>query len=211
MKREAPAATRNLGAIVDVLVPRLRDSEGDVLEIGSGTGQHALGLAAALPGIRWWPTDPDGTQRASIAAWREESGTPNLQSPAALDAAAAWPLGSAGLPPSGLAAVWAANVVHITAPAVQAGIFRGAGAHLRPGGLLLFYGPFRWHGRHHAESNAAFDADLRCRDPAWGVRDVDELDALGAARRLARREAVTMPANNHVLVYVREGRNDDAP
>jgi len=206
VKREAPAATRNSAAVVAALEPLLRDRSGDVLEIGSGTGQHAVALATALPKLRWWPTDPDPAQRASIDAWRSEAEAPNLAAANALDAsAAAWPLGDPGWPATGLLGVYSANVVHITPPVVMQGLVAGAGRHLGAGGLLLLYGPFRFGGRHHAESNAAFDAELRGRDPSWGVRDVDDLDALAGTAGLERRDAIVMPANNHVLVYKRRG------
>lgn len=206
MKREAPAATRNAAAIVAALEPLLRERAGDVLEVGSGTGQHAVALAAVLPALKWWPTDPDPDQLASINAWRAEADLPNLAVPLALDAAAdSWPLGSTGWPATGLLAIYSANVVHIAPPAVMRGLFAGAGRHLRPDGVLLLYGPFSFGGRHHAESNAAFDAELRRRDASWGVRDVDELDALAASAGLTRRDAIAMPANNHVLSYERRG------
>ena len=209
MKREAPAASRNAAAIVAALEPLLRERSGDVLEIGGGTGQHAVALATALPALRWWPTDPDPAQCASIDAWRAEAGAANLQAPLALDAATdVWPIGSAGWPAEGLSAIYTANVVHITPPAVMRGLFAGAGRHLAEAGLLLLYGPFRWSGHHVAESNAAFDADLRRRDASWGVRDVDELDAHAGRAGLSRRDAIAMPANNHVLVYERGGEGD---
>jgi SAM-dependent methyltransferase len=212
VKREAPAATRNSPAIVAALEPLLRDRQGDVLEIGSGTGQHAVALATALPTLQWWPTDPDPAQLASIEAWRADAAVGNIAAPLALDAAAEpWPLGSPGWPATGLLAIYSANVVHITPRAVMRGLFAGAGRQLRAGGLLLLYGPFRWSGAHRAESNAAFDAELRRRDPEWGVRDVDELDALAAAAGLARHDTIPMPANNHVLVYERRGGKRDAP
>ena len=211
MKREAPAAARNLEPIVDVLVPLLAELHGDVLEIGSGTGQHAVGLAAALPALYWWPTDPDAGQLASIRAWREECGTPNLGPPVALDAATEhWGLGSPGFPPARVRVVYSANVVHITPPEVTAGLFAGAGRHLEAGGLLVLYGPFAENGRHTAPSNAAFDADLRRRDPRWGVRDVLDLDEQGAAAGLRRTYRIAMPANNHILIYERGERDDDA-
>jgi len=136
-RRHAPAAERNLAPIRAALTERLANRAGHVLEIGAGTGQHVVALAAALPRLVWWPTDPDPAQRAIIAAHRPHAGTANLQAPAALDAAADWPLGDVGLPPAGrLAAVWAPNVLHIAPAAVGEGLLRGAArrsaADLRP-------------------------------------------------------------------------------
>ena len=229
MKRDAPAAGRNLEAIAEVLVPRLANRPGDLLEIGSGTGQHALGLSARLPELVWWPSDPDPDQRESIGAWRREGGS-NLRAPLALDAAGRiWPLGVIAeeraqrtvdiLPPTAagpasavgnagepsadhcLDALFSANVIHIAPFEVCEGLLGGAGRHLLPGGLLFLYGPFRRNGAHTASSNADFDASLRARDPRWGVRDLEAVTALAVAQGLTLMEVVEMPANNLVVVF----------
>lgn len=220
MKRDAPAAGRNLEAIAAVLVPRLSGRAGDLLEIGSGTGQHALGLTARIPEIVWWPSDPDPDQRASIDALRREGGD-NLRAPLALDAAAGtWPLRSiaeerarraGGAPVASAApeanrcldALFCANVIHIAPFTVCEGLLAGAGRHLLPGGLLFLYGPFRRDGAHTASSNADFDASLRARDTRWGVRDLEVVTTLAATQGLMLAELIEMPANNLVLVLAR--------
>lgn len=217
MKRDAPAAGRNLEPIAAVLVPRLERRSGHLLEIGSGTGQHALGLTARLPELIWWPSDPDPEQRASIDAWRREGGG-NLRAPLALDAAAErWPLGpiaeergrravgtdTAAQGDRCLDALFCANVIHIAPFVVCEGLLAGAGRHLLPGGQLFLYGPFRRDGAHTAPSNADFDASLRARDPRWGVRDLEAVTTLAAGQGLRLAELVEMPANNLVVVLER--------
>lgn len=217
MKRDAPAAGRNLEPIAAVLTPRLEGRPGDLLEVGSGTGQHALGLTARLPEITWWPSDPDPDQRASIDAWRREGGG-NLRPPLALDAAAAsWPLGVIAEERARRAGgdraraddhrcldfVFCANVIHIAPFNVCEGLLAGAGRHLLPGGQLFLYGPFRRNGAHTAASNADFDASLRARDARWGVRDLEAVTTLAAAQGLGLAALIEMPANNLVVVLER--------
>jgi SAM-dependent methyltransferase len=205
-RRHAPAAARNLAPIREALVERLAGIDGEVLEIGAGTGEHAVALARALPALRWWPTDPSPEALGSIAAHRAHGGPGNLMPPVALDASGDWRLGTDGRPPTTLAAVFAANVLHIAPEAVGAGLLAGAARHLRPGGLLLVYGPFRRDGVHTAPSNADFDARLRARDPAWGVRCATELAARAADLGLRERGSLRMPANNELLVLERDGQ-----
>ncbi len=197
MKRHAPAAERNREPILAVL-RRVLPTAGLVLEIASGTGQHAAHFARHLPGLAWQPSDRDPDALASIEAWRREAGLANLRAPVALDVARPpWPIAAAD-------AVFAANLIHIAPWAACEGLLRGAGAVLPPGGRLVLYGPFMIGGRHTAPSNAAFDADLRARDPAWGVRDLDAVTALAAAQALAYVERVAMPANNLTVVFERK-------
>lgn len=194
MKREAPAAARNRQPILEVLRPRL-PARGLVLEVASGTGEHAVHFAAALPGLDFQPSDPDAAARASIDAWRADSGLPNLRPALALDAAApAWPIEAAD-------AILCCNMIHISPWASAVGLVGGAGRILPPGGLLYLYGPYRREGRHTAPSNEAFDADLKRRNPAWGVRDLEAVAALAAAAGLAGPEVVQMPANNLSVVF----------
>lgn len=209
MKRDAPAARRNLAPIADALDQLLDGVHGDLLEIGCGSGQHAIGLAPRHPALTWWPTDPDPDQRASTDAWRDEAMTPSLRSAQHLDAASEpWPLGGAGQPPARLAAIYSANVIHIAPIEVMHGLITGAGRHLDVDGRLLLYGPYKVAGRHHAPSNAAFDASLRERDARWGIRDLDEIDAVARAAGLERAQTLALPANNHLLCFERpRGRN----
>lgn len=196
MKRHAPATARNRDPILAVLREVLPPT-GVVLEIAAGSGEHAIHFAAALPALTWLPSDVDPGALASIAAWRAEAGLPNLMSPLALDVTAgAWRVTT-------VAAVFSANLIHIAPWSAAVGLIRGAGRHLAAGGVLVVYGPFRVGGNHTAPSNAAFDADLRARDPAWGVRDVEAVVALADDQGLVLERTVAMPANNLTLVFRR--------
>ncbi len=195
-KQRAPAAERNSQPIEKVLAQSLPAS-GLVLEIASGTGQHAVHMARAFPHVSWQPSDADPVARDSIAAWREEAALANLLAPLALDVLdQPWPMASAD-------AVVCINMIHIAPWDCALALFRGAAAILPAGGLLYLYGPFRFHGAFTAESNAAFDASLRARDPAWGVRDLDDIEPAAAAAGLALADTVAMPANNHSLLFRR--------
>lgn len=196
MKREAPAAARNRQPILEVLRTRLPD-RGLVLEVASGTGEHAVHFAAALPGLVFQPSDPDAAARASIDAWGTDSGLPNLRPALALDASAAgWPIAAAD-------AVLCCNMIHISPWASTVGLVGGAARVLPSGGLLYLYGPYRRGGRHTAPSNEAFDADLRRRNPAWGVRDLEAVAALATDAGFDPPEVVEMPANNLSVVFRR--------
>jgi SAM-dependent methyltransferase len=196
MKRHAPAAARNRGPILEVLRPRL-PARGLVLEIASGSGEHAVHFAAALPGLVFQPSDPDEEALASIDAWSAESGLANIRPAVALDAASpAWPVPQA-------AAVLCSNMIHIAPWSAAAGLIAGSARVLADDGLLYLYGPFRRGGRHTAPSNEAFDRDLRRRNPDWGVRDLEAVADLAAAHGFAPPEVVDMPANNLSLVFRR--------
>lgn len=195
MKAHAPAAERNQKPLLDVLRRVLADAR-SVVEIGSGTGQHAVFFAAGLPELTWQPTDVDPGQLVSIEAWRAEAALPNLRAPRRLDATdAGWSIGAD--------AVVCINVIHISPWSVSVGLFEEAARGLPAEGRLVLYGPYRFSGTFLAESNAAFDQSLRSRDASWGVRDVDDLDRLAASQGFVRKETVAMPANNHVLVFRR--------
>jgi SAM-dependent methyltransferase len=198
--RIAPAAARNREPILQVL-RRWMPARGLVLEIASGTGEHAVWFAGALPRMTWQPTDQDDAALASIAAWREAAGAPNLHPPLFLDAAApdSWPVNRAD-------AVVAINMIHIAPWSATRGLMAGAARVLPRGGLLYLYGPFRQAGEAAAPSNIAFDADLRARDPAWGLRDLDEVIALAARHSIKFIETVRMPANNLSVVLRRGSR-----
>jgi SAM-dependent methyltransferase len=194
--RSAPAAARNREPILRVLrdyLPR----PALVLEIASGTGEHAVWFSSALPALTWQPTDHDPEALRSIAAWRDMSGPPNLLPPLRLDAAAdTWPVAQAD-------AVVAINMVHIAPWTATQELIAGAARVLTQGGLLFLYGPFREGGMHTGAGNAAFDADLRARDPSWGIRDLDDIAALARLHGLMGPERIAMPANNLSVVFRR--------
>jgi SAM-dependent methyltransferase len=201
---DAAAFHRNHAAIAPVLETFLRGKNGDVLEVGSGTGQHAVAFARRLPGIAWWPTDFNDNHLRSITAWRSHEKLADVRAPVRLDASAAdWQLPQLGLP-SQFLAIFCANVIHIAPWAVAEGLFAGAQRHLVPDGRLFLYGPFMRGGVHNAPSNTAFDESLRRRNPQWGVRDTSDLKKLGEANRLGLIELIEMPSNNAILVF---GRN----
>jgi SAM-dependent methyltransferase len=191
----APAVARNRQPILAVL-RRVLPAAGLVLEVASGSGEHAAFFAAALPHLNWQPSDPDPLARASIAAFREAAAAANLMPPLELDAAAPWPALRAD-------AVLCINMIHIAPWSACEGLMAGAAGALAPGGVLYLYGPYREGGSHTAPSNAAFDADLRARDLRWGVRDLGEVIALARRHGLAHRETVVMPANNRSVVFRR--------
>ena len=194
----SPAAERNAGPILQVL-GRTLPRAGVVLEIGSGSGQHVVHFAQALPALRWQPSDPDSQARASIAQRVAAAGLRNVEAPLAIDARARpWPLAAAD-------AVLAVNVVHISPWGATQALIEEAARLLPAGGPLVLYGPYRRDGAHTAPSNAAFDADLRARDPSWGVRDLEAVQGLAQQAGLALDAVVTMPANNLVVVFRRAG------
>jgi SAM-dependent methyltransferase len=200
---DAAAFHRNHAAIAPVLEAFLRGRSGDVLEIGSGTGQHAVAFAARLPGITWWPTDLNDNHLRSIAAWRAHAKLANVQAPVPLDASAPdWRLRERNLPDHFIA-MFCANVIHIAPWVVAEGLFAGAGRHLNASGRLFLYGPFRRDGTHNAASNAAFDTSLRNQNPEWGVRDTADLKQLGSANGLRFIELIEMPSSNAVLAFER--------
>jgi SAM-dependent methyltransferase len=195
VKQHAPAAERNREPIREVLARELPAS-GTVLEIASGSGEHAVAFARAFPHLTWQPTDAEPTALASITAWREGAGLPNLAAPVALDVMGAWPIAHAD-------AVVCINMVHIAPWEAALALFANAGRILGAGALLYLYGPYRFDGEFTAPSNAAFDQSLRARDPRWGVRDVRDLEAAASEQGLTLRETIAMPANNHSLIFRR--------
>jgi SAM-dependent methyltransferase len=198
MKHHAPATERNREPIREVLARELPAS-GTVLEIASGRGEHAVAFARAFPGVTWQPSDPDERALESIAAWRAEAALPNLAAPVRLDATATpWPVERAD-------AIVCINMVHIAPWEAALALFAGAARLLAPGALLFLYGPYRFGGAFTAPSNQAFDASLRSRDPRWGVRDVDDLRAAAAAQGFTLGQPIALPANNHVLLFRRDG------
>ena len=195
VRRVAPAAARNVDAIGDVLADWLPAS-GLILEIASGTGEHALAFAKRFPNIDWQPSDPDPLALASIAAWRGE-GLSNLLSPLRIDAAAPdWPIDRA-------AAILCVNMVHISPWESALGLLDGAARLLVPGAPLILYGPWIVEGVETAPSNLAFDADLKACDSRWGLRSLAEYCSEAEQRGIALVECRAMPANNVIILLRR--------
>jgi hypothetical protein len=169
---------------------------GIVLEIAAGAGEHAVYNAAAFPGLKWQPTDADTDALASIAAWRDHVSLPNLLTPLQLDACdpATWPLERAD-------AIININMIHISPWAATQGLMKGAGRLLPSGGVLFLYGPYFESDVETARTNLLFDASLRDRNPAWGIRRLDDVTALAGRHGLGLSERITMPANNLTLVF----------
>ncbi len=197
MKRDYPATERNKHALLDALHAHLPKT-GTVLEIASGSGQHAVHFAAGLPKLKWQPSSREEEERASIAAYAAEAQLPNLLPALSLDVTAhPWPVTAAD-------AIVCINMIHIAPWAASEGLFSGAAQLLKPGTPLITYGPYKFEGEFTSPSNAQFDASLQRRDPDWGVRDVVDLDALAARAGFARTHTAALPANNHVLVWLRQ-------
>jgi len=195
-RRSAPAALRNREPILAVLREVL-PANGLVLEVASGTGEHAVHFAHSLPNLVWQPSDPDPAGRASIAAWAEAERLPNLRPPLALDAASPdWPIDRAD-------AVICINMVHISPWEATLGLLRGSGRLLGCGAPLYLYGPYRRADHDLEPSNAAFDADLKRRDPRWGLRAVEDVAAAASIEGFVLERVVEMPANNLSLVFRR--------
>jgi hypothetical protein len=196
-RRRSPAAERNAPPILAEL-RRLLPERGTMLEIASGTGQHAAAFAAALPGWTWQPTDFDPASLPSIRAWC--AGLANVRAPAVLDVCAEpWPAEV----PATVDAIFCANMIHIAPWACTPALMRGAARHLAPQGLLVTYGPYVEDDVPTAPSNLAFDADLRARDPAWGLRRLADVAVQARDAGLRLRERVPMPANNLLLAWER--------
>lgn len=196
----SPSAARNREAIADVFIAHM-PHEGAVLEVGSGTGEHAVTIAARLPNIAWRPGDPDPASRGSIAGWVAHTGLTNIAAPHAVDVTRD---GWANEAEGPLAGVVSINMIHIAPFEAARGLIAGAGALLRPGGKLFLYGPFSRNGEHTAPSNAAFDESLKLRDARWGVRDLErDIIPLAEEAGLALETVVAMPANNLSVVFRR--------
>jgi hypothetical protein len=199
VRRHSPAAERNAAPILAQL-QRLLPDRGLLLEIASGTGQHAAHCGAGLPGWRWLPSDFDASSLPSVRAWC--AGHENVLAPVTLDVLQPyWP----GVPPQ-VDAIFCANMLHIAPWACCAGLMQGAARHLSQQGVLITYGPYLEDEVPTSPGNLAFDADLRARDPAWGLRRVEDVAGEGARAGLALRERVPMPANNLLLVWHRSAR-----
>jgi len=195
-RRHSPAAERN-GPPILAALQRLLPPSGLLLEIASGTGQHAAFCSEGLPGWQWQPSDFDAAALPSIAAWCE--GLERVRPPITLNVLdASWP----GVPPQ-VDAIYCANMIHIAPWACTTGLMQGAARHLAADGLLITYGPYIVEDRPTAPSNLAFDADLRQRNPAWGIRRLADVAEQAAAAGLCLRETLDMPANNMLLAWAR--------
>lgn len=195
MRRHAPATTRNREPIAAVLAEVL-PAEGVVLEIASGTGEHAAAFAERFPALRWQPSDPDADSRASIADW---CGTwPNVLPPLALDAAAAdWPIGRADT-------ILCINMVHISQWSATVGLFTQSSKLLPQGAPLILYGPYFRKDHPTAPTNLAFHESLKARNSEWGVRWLEDVNELAEANGFMQPEIHEMPANNLTLIYRRK-------
>ena len=193
VRRRAPAAARNVEPIGDVLADWLPPN-GSVLEIASGTGEHALAFARRFSNLTWQPSDPDPQALTSIEAWRDE-GPANLLPSLKLDVCEAdWPVGRAD-------SILCINMIHISPWEASLGLLEGASRLLRAGGSLILYGPWLEGDVETAPSNLAFDQSLKSRDPRWGLRKVDDFAAEAARRGLALAGRRAMPANNIMLRF----------
>ncbi len=194
-QQSAPAALRNRAPILEVLQPHLPPG-GLVLEIASGTGEHALFFAQARPDVIFQPTDLDAMARASIDAYGMTAGVSNLRPALALDASApeTWPIDRADL-------ILCINMVHISPWSATEGLIRGAAECVPPGGKLALYGPYLRDGVETAPSNLAFDESLRRRNPAWGLRRLQDVAALAALAGFSPPEVTEMPANNLTVIF----------
>jgi len=198
-RREAPAVARNRAAILAVL-ERVLPTRGLVLEIASGTGEHAAHFARALPALEFAPSDPQAESRESIDAWRDHEGLHNLRRAIDIDVHDDdWKIEEP------LDAMFCCNMIHIAPWTAALALLRGAARRLLPDAPLVLYGPYKRSGTHTSESNAAFDASLRSRNSHWGVRDLDAVVEEAEAVGLKLDEIVEMPANNLSVVFRRAG------
>jgi len=192
----APATERNSRAILEVVGHEFRDCR-SVLEIGSGTGQHAIVFGGALTHLTWQTSDRD-ENHSGIRAWVQEAAVPNVFPPLSLDVL------SAKLPKSSYDAVFSANTSHIMSFVAVKKMFELVSVALQDDGVFCLYGPFRQGGAFNTESNARFDQSLRKRDPQMGIRDLEDLDQLGHDGNLKRLRLFAMPASNHLAVWIKQ-------
>jgi SAM-dependent methyltransferase len=201
---DGPAFHRNHEPIWAAISPFMLGARGDVLELGSGTGQHVAEFARRAPQLTWWPSDILPAHLASIEGWRRQAGLANLRAPQHIDLADPnWTWAGDKSEGGELTATLCVNLLHIAPWRVSQNLMARAGRLLRPGGRLFIYGPFKRDGAHTAPSNERFDATLTAENPDWGVRDIGDLSALAQAAGLSLAQTVPMPANNLVLAFAR--------
>lgn len=213
IRQHAPATLRNRQAILDVLLEIL-PATGSVLEVSSGTGEHAAFFAPRLYPRKWIPSDPNPVALASIAAWREECSTDNLLSPIALDACESrWPVEQEPLPEplrglniqqEPIVAIANINMIHISPWSACVGLMAGAQRILPAGGILYLYGPYKQAGKHTAPSNAEFDRSLQMQNPEWGVRNLEDVIATAQNHNFSWVKTYAMPANNLSVIFQAE-------
>lgn len=194
----SPAADRNKEPILSCLRELLPEAA-RVLEVASGTGQHVVHFAAALPATRWQPSDPESEARRAITARLESLSLTNVSAPIELDVTGAWPVLSAD-------ALYTANMLHISEPETVAGLMQGAASVLGHDGRLLIYGPFKRGGVQVSPSNEAFDQSLRARNPRWGIRDLEEVASVAEQAGFELSKVIDMPANNFLLSFERNAQ-----
>jgi Protein of unknown function (DUF938) len=190
----SPSAERNKGPIAEILM-RVLPAQGEVLEVSSGTGQHVLHFAQAMPHIRWQPTERDADSLKSIASWLGQTSALNVNAPLRLD------VHDASWPAHDVAAVVCINMIHIGPLSAAEALLRGAGNVIAPRGILFLYGPYRRQGRHTSPSNEAFDEQLKARNPEWGVRNLEDVVHLASTVGLELEQTHDMPANNLAVVF----------
>jgi hypothetical protein len=193
VKRHAPATERNRDVIAQTLA-RVLPTEGLVLEVASGTGEHVVHFAKMFPALTWQPSDPDPIALASINAWRADSKVPNVRPAMLLDASADWPIAQAD-------AVVCINMTHISPWAATVGLLRNAARLLPQSAVLFIYGPYNQRDVPLADSNAAFDAALRQQNALWGLRFVEDIAAEAHVSGLHLDSVIDMPANNLSLIF----------
>lgn len=190
----SPSAERNKGPIAEILM-RVLPAQGDVLEVGSGTGQHVLHFAQAMPYLRWQPTERDADCLKSIASWLAQTTAPNVNAPYHLDVYDdIWPVAE-------VAAVVCINMIHIAPQSATKALLRGAGNVIARGGIMFLYGPYRRQGRHISAENKAFDELLKAENPEWGVRNLEDVARLAASEGFELQDTHDMPANNLAVIF----------
>lgn len=200
----APSYHRNIDPIAAIITKALEGQSGHVLEVGSGSGQHITALAALMPDLTFWPSDPDDASRASTNAWTSQLKVANVKPSSAIDGSSLdWPLGEEGYPPTKLTAIQCFNVIHISPWHVVLGLLKSASIHLLPGGKLILYGPYKVEGKHIGQGNIDFDKSLKGRNAEWGIRDIEEVKKAAEKFGLILQSFEPMPANNFMPIFTK--------